>query len=100
MEVALRKWPIAALTVAALVLCYAPYLGGLFEQWMYDEDMGHGFVVPFVMGWIIWRERDQWREKVGPADPSGYLILALGAALHLAGALGGGVFAVTQGLLV
>jgi exosortase len=94
------KWLPAALTVAALVVCYAPYLGGLFEQWMYDEDMGHGSVVPFVMGWIIWRERERWRGQVGGPDHAGFLIMAFGAALHLAGALGGGVFAATLGLLV
>ena len=100
MEIASKGWPVAALTVAALLLCYAPYLGGLFEQWMYDEDMAHGFVVPFVMGWIIWREQAKWRDRVGPPDRAGYLFLGFGAALHAAGALGGGVFAVTLGLLV
>jgi hypothetical protein len=98
--VSASKWPAPALTVAALILCYAPNLRGLVEQWAFDEDMGHGFAVPLVVGWVIWRERERWRPHVGAPDARGFLLMACGGALHLAGALGAGVFAATLGFLV
>jgi exosortase len=84
---------IAALASLALVLCYASTLGGMVHQWWTDEDMGHGFLVPFVIAWIIWRERGRW--KTLPVQPSqwGFVVLALAAALQVAATLGAGLFA-------
>src|SRR6267378_1800219 len=37
------------LCAALIIICYAPTLRGMFDQWWTDEDMGHGFVVPIVI---------------------------------------------------
>jgi exosortase len=90
----------ALVTAAALLWCYSATIAGMARQWWTDEDMGHGFAVPFVALWIIWHERRRWRGV--PMRPSiwGCLILAAGAALHLAGALGVGLFVSAAGLLL
>jgi exosortase len=87
------------LAAAALLACYATVLRGMAGQWWNDEDMGHGFLVPLVIFWIIWRERDQWRSV--PAAPSlwGFAWIAGGAAFQLAGAVGVGLFAGAVGFL-
>ena len=51
---------VVALCVAALAICYAPALRGMFDQWSMDEDISHGFAVPVVIAWIVWRERERW----------------------------------------
>jgi len=88
------------LTVVALLACYAPALRGMFEQWRTDEDMSHGFLVPVVILWVIWRERERWRAL--PAQPNwwGWALLAVAAGLHFAGALGVGLFAESLALLI
>jgi len=43
---------------ALLILCYAPVLAHLVHQWTWDPDVGHGFFVPLVAGYICWRRRD------------------------------------------
>ena len=48
-------------TAAALAVCYAATLRGMFQQWSSDEDMSHGLVVPILALWIVWRERERWR---------------------------------------
>ena len=53
----MRAQAVVVLTAVALVACYARTLRGMFEQWSTDEDMSHGFVVPIVVLWIVWRER-------------------------------------------
>jgi exosortase len=91
----------AAMVLAALSLlaCYAGVLRGMADQWWTDEDMGHGFLVPVVILWILWREKDQWR--MVPAAPTlwGFAWIAAGAALQLAGAIGVGLFAGALGFL-
>lgn len=91
----------AAIVLAAvsLLLCYATVLRGMAGQWWNDEDMGHGFLVPVVILWILWRERDQWRSV--PAEPTlwGFAGIAAGSAFQLLGALGVGLFAGALGFL-
>ena len=42
---------------ALLLLSYAPVLWRLLRQWDADPDMGHGFFVPIVAGFILWQKR-------------------------------------------
>src|SRR5580700_6421909 len=91
---------IIALTALTLVICYAPALRGMFDQWSSDEDMGHGFVVPIVVLWIVYRERKRWQTL--PPRPTlwGLPILAVGAAMHFTSAVGAGLFAGSVAFLV
>ena len=87
-------------TAASLLACYAPTLRGMFDQWSNDEDMSHGFAVPVVALWIVWRERARWQSL--PAQPSlwGLAVLAAGAALQTVAAFGGGLFAASLAFLL
>jgi exosortase len=91
---------LALMTAGALAVCFASTIGGMVEQWSTDEDMGHGFLVPVVIAWILWRERSQWRGL--PVNPNalGFLVLFAGAALHLVSAIGVGLFAGAAGMIV
>jgi exosortase len=44
---------------ALLVACYLPVLIRLVTQWYRDDDMGHGFFVPLVAGYIAWQRREE-----------------------------------------
>ncbi len=52
-------WVIWAWFGALLLASYAPVLWRLVRQWDDDPDMGHGFFVPIVVGFIIWQKRDE-----------------------------------------
>jgi exosortase len=95
-----KRTALVALTILLLLACYASTLRGMWEQWISDEDMGHGAVVPVVVVWIVWRERERWRRL--PLRPSawGVALLLAGAAMHLAGVLGVGLFASSVALLI
>ncbi len=95
------RWPaVVALTAVALIACYARTLLGMSNQWWYDDDMGHGFLVPIVILWIAARERKRWQTL--PAQPGvwGFPLLAAAAAIHTAGVLGGGLFLSSVAFLV
>jgi exosortase len=94
------RFHILLLSAALIIICYAPTLRGMFDQWWTDEDMGHGLVVPFVILWILWRERS--RSLMLPIQWTlwGFVLLAAGAMLHLMGALGTGLFASSVAFLI
>src|SRR5260370_41887199 len=91
---------ILLLCAALIIICYAPTLRGMFDQWWTDEDMGHGFVVPAVILWIVWRERSRWRTLPIWGGAWGFVVLAAGAICQLMGALGAGLFARSVALLI
>jgi exosortase len=71
-------WILAVL----LLLVFLPALAGLAEVWSSVEYYSHGFLVPFVSGWLAWRGFEGPRPPRSP-DARGWLVLvpALGAYL-------------------
>ena len=94
------RWLLLGATAVALAACYASAIAGMVDQWSSDEDMGHGFVVPVVIGWIVWRERARWSSLAVEPSWWGIALLVAAAALDLAGAAGAGLFARSLALLL
>src|SRR5215210_5396410 len=63
-------WKPAAIA-AALVFVYASVLVKLGYDWWDDENYSHGLLIPFIIGYILWSERDRLRRV--PARPSLWL---------------------------
>ena len=95
-----RRVAIAGLAALTLLLCYASTLRGMFNQWWTDEDMSHGFAVPLVIAWIVWRERARWMTL--PVSPTwwGFPLLAGAAAMQVISSLGLGLFASSVAFLI
>lgn len=64
----------AGWVLGVLILAYLPILIRMAAQWTSDDDMGHGFFVPAVAGYIAWSRKDELLKI--EARPS-YLGLAL-----------------------
>lgn len=43
----------------AIVFAYATVLSKLFQDWWNDENYSHGLLIPFVIGYILWAQRDK-----------------------------------------
>jgi exosortase len=72
----------------------------MFDQWMIDEDMGHGVLVPLVIAWVMWRERARWLSLKPQPTTWGFLLLAGGAMFHILSLAGAGLFAASLGLVL
>lgn len=73
-------WP--ALAVAAsLVLCYAVVFLRLFDEWYSDPNVSYGFFVPFLIGYVVWQDRDRLRELKPVPNNFGLVLMVLGGAL-------------------
>jgi len=96
----LRRWLAIGATVVALAVCYGRAVAGMVNQWWTDEDMGHGFVVPLVIVWIVWKERTRWSKLAIEPSAWGITILIAAALLQLAGSAGAGLFAASLAFLL
>ena len=53
------SWGTIAWVALLLVISYAPVIYRLAVQWYNDADMGHGFFVPVIAGYIALQQRDR-----------------------------------------
>jgi exosortase len=83
-----------------LSACYGPVLWRLVNQWSTDGDMGHGFFVPIVAGYIAWQRRRELLEAWGPSNRWGLLVIAWGATQLYAATLGAELFLARTAFIV
>jgi exosortase len=83
-----------------LIACYAPVLFGLVRQWATDEDMGHGFFVPAVAGFIAWQRRDELASIKPVPNYWGLALVIFGAIQMMLGTLGAQIFIARTAFLV
>lgn len=69
MSVSAPKHPWRVIAVcAALLFAYATVLRKLGHDWWTDENYSHGLLIPFVIGYILWTNRQRLKQE--PARPS------------------------------
>src|SRR6187402_2051725 len=85
-------WLSLAWFFGLLVLCYAPVLWRLVQQWNNDEDMGHGFFVPVIAAYIAWQKRDALFAQELKPNYLGLAIIGFAAFQLWIGTLGAELF--------
>ncbi len=85
---------------ALLALCYAPVLLRMGNDWIIDEDMGHGFFVPAVSAYLIWLRRDELLSTSYKPYMPGLILVALGGLQLMAATLGVELFLARSAFLV
>lgn len=85
-------WTAIAWFIALSIATYFPILRHLVWQWSNDEDVGHGFFVPVVAGYIAWQRRDELMALTLRPSRWGWLILIWGALQAYIGTLGAELF--------
>lgn len=93
-------WQPIAWFGALLMICYAPILYRMGVQWANDENMGHGFFVPIIAGYVVWQRRAALLST--PRQPNGWgLVLVIWAALQsLVATLGAELFTARVSFLI
>src|SRR5215813_7236701 len=76
-----KLWQSLALSFA-IIFTYATVLAKLFHDWWNDENYSHGLLIPFIIGYILWTQREKFaRMQVKSSE-------LLGGAAVLLGLLG------------
>ena len=78
--------------LALLILCYLPVLAMLVKQWNDDPDMGHGFFVPVIAGYVAWQKRDELLAAPLKSSWLGLVIVVYAALQGYIGSLGAELF--------
>lgn len=93
-------WPYIAWFGALLLACYAPVIYRLAGQWNNDDDMSHGFFVPVIAAYIVWRQRDELALLKSRPDWMGLLLVVYAALQLLVATLGVELFLARTALVL
>lgn len=78
---------------AALVFVYGFVLAKLGHDWWTDENYSHGLLIPFIIGYIIWTQRDRFsRDSARPGTALGGGLVLLALLMLFAGTAGAELF--------
>ncbi len=81
------------LNAAALAFLFASVLVKLGRDWWTDENYSHGLLVPFVIAFMIWSERDRLKRAIiEPSPLFGGSIVVVSIVMLLAGTVGAELF--------
>ena len=95
----LEKWN-AVIVVVLLTVLYARNFVKLSADWWSDPNYSHGFLVPVVFIWLVWRRKHLLLELPVEPVPAGLLIVAVAALQLLLGILAAELFIAHTSLLL
>lgn len=92
--------PSLLLAFTCFTLAYWPIAHGMVLDWLHDENNSHGFIVPLVSAYLIWRRRETLRAQPVQPNPWGLIIAVLGTGLLILGWLATEYFTMRFSLIV
>lgn len=85
-------WRVLAVS-AALIFAYAFVLAKLGHDWWTDENYSHGLLIPFIIAYILWTQRDRLaRKTIRPSAFWGGIAVICGLFALWAGTAGAELF--------
>jgi exosortase len=90
---------ISILSILFLVL-YAPTFHMFIYDWSNDDNYSHGFLVPLIVGYLVWTKRKELQKTQPKPSIWGLGVLMLGLIIYLVGTIGAEWFLRRSSLIV
>jgi exosortase len=83
-----------------LLISYLPVLSELVQRWYHDDNYSHGFLVPLVSVYLLWRKKSELAQAPRSANWWGAVVVFAGMALFVVGNAGSEYFTTRVSLVV
>lgn len=95
-----KKILLTALLVMSFAILYSHTILEMAINWMSDDNFSHGFLIPVISGFMIWKQRNKLvNTKMNPAS-WGILIVFIAMAMHIVGGISAEVFTMRTSMIV
>ena len=85
-------WLRVGWVLGLLILAYLPILIRMASQWTNDDDMGHGFFVPAIAGYIAWQRKEELAKLRPEPNWLGLVVMLVAMLQMMLGILGAELF--------
>lgn len=82
------------------LILYSPTFSMFIYDWNTDDNYSHGFLVPFIVAYLIWTKKDELRKLHPSPSIPGLIVLAIGLLIYLIGTIGAEWFLKRSSLIV
>jgi exosortase len=86
--------------LAAFGFLYWDTVYELVLDWYNDENYSHGFLIPFIAGYMFWQIRDRLKDVVLRPSHAGIFLVLSGLCIYLVGKLSGEYFTMRVSMLI
>ncbi len=87
-----RTWGLWGLFAAGFFLFYSHTISTLMYDWKTNPNFSHGFLIPFMAGYMVWYKKGEWMPLDKTPSNWGLALICMGMGLHLLGTLGAEMF--------
>lgn len=94
-----QRWALAGLALL-LVIVFLPVIGDLIDSWWNNENYSHGFLVPLIAGYMVWRKRHELAKTEVKPSGAGLVMTLAGMIMFVVGNAGAEYFTVGISLIV
>ena len=84
----------------ALGAAYAPVIQRMVANWYLDDNYSHGFLIPVIAGWFVWRDWDALKETAVKPSHWGLVLIFIGLIQFVFAWLGTELFNMRLSLIV
>ena len=85
---------------AVFVFVYSHAIATLVSDWSNDPNFSHGFLIPFVAGYMVWYRKEVLKTiEIKPAS-IGIGVIVLGMLCYLAGTIGSELFVMRSSMII
>jgi exosortase len=99
-ETVKSQLPFLILAVISIGVAYYVIVHGMVQNWINDDNNSHGFIVPVVSAYLIWKRRDKLLSQATAPSLWGLGIVIAGTGLLILGWLANEFFTQRFSLLV
>ncbi|WP_207681555.1 exosortase A [Desulfonema magnum] len=72
----------------------------LVRDWSNDDNYSHGFLIPFITGYMIWQKKEKLSEYVLKPSNWGLFVIGTGMLMHIAGNIGAELFTMRFAIVI
>jgi len=72
----------------------------LIDDWSNDDNYSHGFLIPFITGYMIWQRKNELTELDFKPSNMGLGVIFLGVLMHIMGNVGAELFVMRISIIV